>query len=72
MKILFEREGGAYIVEQGEKFYLVNAGTGRVEVADPPDTPAMFLKWGYFDAVKEVSISIREEIYQALKRYNER
>lgn len=65
MKIHFQREN-QFIVEKDKNFYLVNLGTDGYVLADPPDSPDMFLKLGYFED-PEINKEIEEKINKILE-----
>lgn len=57
MKVLFERgrNSGIYIIEDNNIFYLVNLKLKTLTKAKPENTPDMFLEFGYFYDVENVS-----------------
>ena len=68
MKILYSRGDQAFIVEKDGKFYLVNIVTKKCVIANPPDSPDMFLKHGYFEDAN-ITASIYAQINQLLFNY---
>lgn len=57
MRVLFERGSGSriYIIEENDIYYLVNIGHKTLSKAEPENMPDMFLKFGYFEDVEDVS-----------------
>ena len=48
-KIFSSRGLDIHVVEHLGKYYLVNLRAKKVILANPPDIPDMFLKFGYFE-----------------------
>jgi len=57
MKIKFVRGQDIFIVEKDGKYYLVNLELESCSLAEPPNIPDMFLKFGYFEEVKDIYVS---------------
>lgn len=68
MKLIAKRDGGTYIVEKDGKYYLVNVFTQNVTLAKPSNGPGMFLKFGYFEDVDEISVADKNSIIEALEK----
>ena len=47
--VVSSRGPDIHIVEHLSKYYLINLRAKKVILADPPDIPDMFLKFGYFE-----------------------
>jgi len=69
MEILFNRGNEAYIVKQNGKFYLVNLISEKAVVAIPPNSPDMFLKFGYFENVKKLAEDVTKRIEKIMQAY---
>ena len=69
--VMFVRGDQAYIALYHKKYYLVNIFTGKALLANPPDTPDMFLKFGYFDEVEVVDIEVMFKIEAILAKIND-
>lgn len=64
MRVLFERGSGSgvYIIEENDIYYLVNMGHKTLSKAEPKNMPDMFLKFGYFEDVENLSDEEYEKI----------
>lgn len=67
MELIAKREGGTYIVKYNEEYYLINIFTRTKQLADPPDSPDMFLKFGYFENADEISVADKMKIEELIK-----
>jgi hypothetical protein len=70
MDVLYQRGSYIFIVKKNGKFYMVNTEIRKCSIAVPPDKPDMFLKFGYFKAVNETSVSVRNDIMSVMKEHN--
>lgn len=68
MKVEFKRGEDTYIVEHNGQYYLVSIDAKKIAKADPPNRPDMFLKFGYFEEVDAVPVTVRNQILELLTR----
>ena len=77
IKVLFTRGGGSYIVQYGEKFYLLDIERPELKALMNNYVEA-FLKWGYCDDVDQSTITpkmlqtMKEIIYNDPRDMNAR
>jgi hypothetical protein len=71
MKVEFVRGDNIFIVEKDGVFYIVNLITRKVEKADPPNMPDMFLKFGYFEDADELDPATMRNIESVLNTYKD-
>lgn len=62
MKAEFVRGGNTFVIEEAGVYYLVNTDERSVLKARPAGSPAMFLKFGYFEDAEDTSEETLEEI----------
>lgn len=55
-----------FIVEYNQEYYLVNIDNRTYAKASPANSPDMFLRYGYFNAVKKVKAEIAEQVWAVL------
>jgi len=72
MKIEFQRgSSDIFIVNNNGKYYLVNVNRGTCSLANPPELPSMFLKFGYFEDVNDIYVkeATKEKVRQLIDNY---
>lgn len=69
MKILMQRGDRIFLVEQTGTYYLVNLDRKQATKANPPDSPDMFLKLGYFEDVDSILLEEKDQVIDILKAH---
>ena len=55
-----------FLVEYNQEYYLVNIDNKTYAKASPANIPDMFLRLGYFNAVKKVKAEIANQVWAVL------
>ena len=67
MKIEMKRGKDRYIVQDNGTFYLVDLFKSEATIAEPPDNPDIFLKFGMWYDAGKVDAQTLAEVKEALK-----
>lgn len=68
MNIVAQRgeSNNIFLVEHNQEYYLVNIANRTYAKAVPANSPDMFLRFGYFNAVKKVKAEIANQVWSVL------